>query len=419
MAATATACPPITLLALTTVILDYGLRPVRVLAERAARFGRGDFSARMPDSKLAEVAPTVSAINAMAASLDRLLAELKAKEVANRRLAAIVEQSEEAILTIDLARRVTSWNPGARKLFGRSAEEMLGRSIAELFPAAAPAELDEEITRLLATPADRMETVLRERSGGALVVAAAASPLVGENGAQVGHIIMARDITERRQAEMELERAKEEAESGNRAKAEFLATMSHEIRTPMNGILGMTELLLDTPLTRQQREYLSIVKSSAEALLTIINDILDFSKIEAGKLELEAETSPAQHGRRVDEVAGRARAREGSRARVRRVCGRSRPAGRRRRPPAPGPRQPGRQCREVHGARGDRRSRERGVRGGPRDRAARHGQRYGRRDPDRTSATSSSTPSPRRTARPHGATAGRDSVSPSPSDWSS
>jgi PAS domain S-box-containing protein len=279
----------ITLLALMTVILDYGLRPVRMLAERAARFGRGDFSARMPDSKLAEIAPTVSAINAMAASLDRLLAELKAKEVANRRLAAIVEQSEEAILTIDLARRVTSWNPGARKLFGRSADEMLGRSIAELFPATAPAELDEEVTRLLATPADRTETVLRESSGGALVVAAAASPLVGENGAQVGHIIMARDITERRHAEMELERAKEEAESGNRAKAEFLATMSHEIRTPMNGILGMTDLLLDTGLTLQQREYLNLVKVSAHSLLQIINDILDFSKVDAGRLELEAE----------------------------------------------------------------------------------------------------------------------------------
>jgi PAS domain S-box-containing protein len=276
----------VVLLVLINAILVYGFRPVRVLAERATRFGQGDLSARMPETTLAEIAPTVRAFNEMAANLERVLGELRTQEIAHRRLAAIVEQSEEAILTIDLDRRITSWNRGARRTLGRSEEATVGQPLNALI-AAEGADGDREVARLLDTrPPARLDTTLR-RGAEVLPVAAAASPLHDEQGRQTGHIIVARDITERKRAEAELRRAMEEAEAASRAKAEFLATMSHEIRTPMNGIMGMTDLVLDTELTREQREYLGLVKLSAHALLAVINDVLDFSKIDAGRIELE------------------------------------------------------------------------------------------------------------------------------------
>jgi two-component system sensor histidine kinase/response regulator len=209
---------------------------------------------------------------------------LRASEARYRQL---FERNLAGVFRSTVDGRFLDCNEAFARTFGyASRQEVLARTTSDLY--FDPREHELATTRLKQEKfLTNCEFRLR-RQDGTSVWALVNETLLeeeGEGGLVEGTIL---DITARKRAEAELQEAKEAAEAASRAKSEFLANMSHEIRTPMNGIIGMTELALDTELTSEQKEYLGMVKASADSLLVIINDILDFSKIEAGKLDLDS-----------------------------------------------------------------------------------------------------------------------------------
>jgi PAS domain S-box-containing protein len=218
---------------------------------------------------------------------------------------AILDSAAYAIIATDTEGNITVFNPAAEKLFGYHAAEII--RIGGLHLLIAPSDLKRFVSQMerdyeididvpfdaLALRVHKSQTddigwTFQRKDGSHFPGRMTITAMRATSGAIVGYMAIAYDITAEKKAAKALTDAKEEAEVAARAKADFLANMSHEIRTPLNAVIGMTGLLLETSLTREQRDYVETVRTSGQSLLSLINDILDFSKIDAGRLEVEA-----------------------------------------------------------------------------------------------------------------------------------
>ncbi len=246
-----------------------------------------------------------AALREARATLERRVAERTAELAASEeRYRVTFEQVAVGMAHLDLDGHFLRLNDRFCQIVGYGREALLGRSFREI---THPDDLEADLAavrRLLAGESAILRRDTRYlRPDGAVVWATLTGALVRDDAGRPCYVIaQIEDISERMRAQDALRRANAELARASRAKSEFLATMSHEIRTPMNGVIGLTSLLLGTPLTAQQREYVGGIQASGEALLGLINDILDFSKIEAGQLHLEVR--PFDPRRLMREVVG-------------------------------------------------------------------------------------------------------------------
>jgi len=207
------------------------------------------------------------------------------------RLAAIVESSDDAIVSKDLTGRVTSWNRGAERLFGYSEQEMVGQSIRVIVPRDRQAEEDEVLARIrVGEKVEHYETLRQRKDGTLLPVSLTVSPIVDGRGRVIGASKIARDITDRKLAELERTRLLASVQDANRVKDEFLATLSHELRTPLNAILGYLRMVREGAVDDdRQPQALEIIERNALSLKQMVEDILDVSGIVSGKIRLDVQ----------------------------------------------------------------------------------------------------------------------------------
>ncbi|OKY74391.1 MAG: hypothetical protein BM485_14105 [Desulfobulbaceae bacterium DB1] len=234
----------------------------------------------------------VRQINLFMNTMWNILMQRRAEEdLAFRSL--MLDNAIDSVFVLDLEGRMVYANRAAYTSRGYSQAEMLERGLSEIDTREQAHLIEQRLRQIFTTGEAAFETTHSRKDGTEMEVEVFAR-LVTVSERQL-ILSVARDITERKKAARELLHAKEEAEAATRTKSEFLANMSHEIRTPLNAIIGMADLLKETPLTHEQREYVQVFENNGEALLALINDIIDLSKVEAGRIELDlTEFSPLE-----------------------------------------------------------------------------------------------------------------------------
>ncbi|HEY1110784.1 MAG TPA: ATP-binding protein, partial [Opitutaceae bacterium] len=205
-----------------------------------------------------------------------------------RNLSEAMEQSHSAIMIVDLEGRIEYANRGLSQQIGYGRRELIGRKWRDFQVAEeGSAVLSDMVAAVRAGRPWEGSWTNKRKDGTTYPARGAVTPVKRRDGSLSCFVAVFDDVTEGERRETELREARDLAQAGDRAKGRFLATMSHEVRTPLNGIVGFTSLLLDTPLTPEQREYVQTIKLSTEALIQLTGDILDFARIESGKLKLD------------------------------------------------------------------------------------------------------------------------------------
>ncbi|MEO5361855.1 MAG: PAS domain S-box protein [Nitrospirota bacterium] len=204
-----------------------------------------------------------------------------------KRYRTLVENMNEFVAEIDLSGQLHFINKYFSESTGYNPEDLANSNFYSFIHPDDISGLSAQCLKTMTKSVQGCEFRFRKKDGSYINLLTNADPVYDYMGRLRSVIFVSFDITEMKTVEEQMKTARDTAEAANAAKSEFLANMSHELRTPMNGIIGMAELLLDTPLNKEQRKYLSMLRESATSLLALLNGILDFSKIEAGKLELE------------------------------------------------------------------------------------------------------------------------------------
>ncbi len=263
--------------------------PLQTLIRGISQYGESGSYDRIELDTRDEFALLAEAFNQMAARLQASTVSLAELEKAKRRFQDVAATTGDWIWETDQNGVFTYASPAVEKILGYPPEKVVGTKFSDYLDREGLEIWKKEIGPAIEEVRSFKEKVIphRHADGRRVWVEISGTPIKWYFGFVSGFSGAARDITQRIKDRQDLEAAKLAAEKANRAKSAFVANMSHEIRTPMNGIIGMTNFLLETDLTPEQREYAKLVEQSAENLMIIINDILDFSKIEAGKLELE------------------------------------------------------------------------------------------------------------------------------------